>query len=747
MAESELSLRHIRIVTKERPHDRFLTAQARDIGRDKEDGQGALFFVVEITNPWFPNSQIGQTIINTVIREFKRGEYSSPLQNFEIALRKTNEVLANITQSGETDWIGNLSSVIALSSGPHLYLAQTGKARAYLIRGGKIADITEGLEPDADHHPLTTYTNITSGSLEPNDRLLMASSLLPETLSQAELKTLFQATTLPDAVAELIRNLHQHRVRRVHGFAIEAIAGPNTTEPETMYADQSPSHPLATAKKAWRQHIMPSLARGSQQARATTAKGSQWVKDWLIPKLLDWSRTGARQIKRQSQTLVSQAQSRLPRPAAVANTTSKLKSSSTSGPNVQIHHYTDTRRRSKLPITLPLPTGLRMPKFPKFTIPALPFIRTNRQRITLGVALLALVIVMTSVTLRRGAQQTEQQQTNASAALETAKAAQVAAERAFVLGQKEVAKTNFLVALTAAQDATTSTTPAIAEEAKTILVQSQNLFDQLINATRFSADTPIATLEEKPGAILEHADRYLALIGRDVFSGNTSGEQLTRTGSFTAEPITGNTDTTIGNDWLLPTESGILRYNPETSEVSTPSLASGQWPTTPNLGSFGTSLYVLDTQAGQIWKHTASGSNFNEAKPYFATANTSLLAGALDFAIDGDVFILNNDGTINKYTRGVLQTDWSLKDTPTPWSTVDTPKALFTTEAASKIYIYEEKTTDRPARILEFAKDGAFTRQLLLPTDWTISALSWNSETATGLAAVGSSIFVISWSE
>jgi len=747
MAETGLSLRHIRIVTKERPHDRFLTAQVRDIGHDKDDGQGTLFFVVEITNPWFPNSQIGQTIINTVIREFKRSEYSSPLQNFEIALRKTNEVLATITQSGETDWIGNLSSVIALSSGPHLYLAQTGKARAYLIRANKIADITEGLEPEAEHHPLTTYTNITSGSLETNDRVLLTSSLLPETLSQAELKTILSEGSLLDAVTELIRNLHQHRIRRVHGFAIEAAAGKNNLEAETVYADQSPNHPLATVQKAWRQHIIPSLNRGAKGAQNVTTQGTQWTKDWLIPKILDWSRFSTQSVKRHSRGLISRTQSQLAYAQARPAIIDKSKRPSPTGPDIRVHHYTDTRRRAQLAIKLPFLANLQIPKLPKINLEKLPFTHTNKQRTILVIAAIALLIVVTSVSLRRDAQQTEEQETNASASLETAKTAQVAAERAFVLGQKEVAKTNFLTALTAAREATNSSSPAITEEAKTILVQSQNLFDQLVSATRFEPSTPSATLQSDPGALIEQTDQYIAVIGREIFTGSQSGEQPTSSGSFTEEPLTGNTDTTIGSDWLLPSSTGVLRYNPTSRELTTVALATGQWKPTTSLASFGTSLYLLDPSAGQIWKHAANGTGFAEAKPYFPTANPSLLENALDFSIDGDVFVLKTDGVVNKYTRGTLQTDWSLKDIPTPWSGVLAPKAIFTDEISSKIYIFEEKTNNQPARILEFTKDGAFTRQLLLPNDWTIAALSWNPQNATGLVAVGPSIHAISWQE
>lgn len=165
---------YTRLTHADKLPDRFLTTQVYSPADPEAQNKGMIFSQIEILNPWFPTSQIGQTIINTIIREYYRGNDTSDLVNLESALKRVNETLAQVTQSGETDWIGNLHGVLILINGKDIHFSQTGRTQAYLFRSGRINHITEGLDSENEPHPLRTFSNITSGTLEDNDKIVIA---------------------------------------------------------------------------------------------------------------------------------------------------------------------------------------------------------------------------------------------------------------------------------------------------------------------------------------------------------------------------------------------------------------------------------------------------------------------------------------------------------------------------------------------------------------------------------------------
>ena len=65
-------------------------------------------------------------------------------------------------------------------------------------------------------------------------------------------------------------------------------------------------------------------------------------------------------------------------------------------------------------------------------------------------------------------------------------------------------------------------------------------------------------------------------------------------------------------------------------------------------------LYSLDTQNNLIYKHDAIKDGFGRGKEWNKDGKSSI-KGAVDIAIDGDVFILSDNGQISKFTSGFVQ--------------------------------------------------------------------------------------------
>ncbi|MBI4239853.1 hypothetical protein HY620_02615 [Candidatus Uhrbacteria bacterium] len=64
-------------------------------------------------------------------------------------------------------------------------------------------------------------------------------------------------------------------------------------------------------------------------------------------------------------------------------------------------------------------------------------------------------------------------------------------------------------------------------------------------------------------------------------------------------------------------------------------------------------LYVFDKQSGSIYRHSKKGDGFEVGTDWINDKKTNL-TNAIDFAIDGTVYILNNDNTILRYAAGKL---------------------------------------------------------------------------------------------
>ena len=96
---------------------------------------------------------------------------------------------------------------------------------------------------------------------------------------------------------------------------------------------------------------------------------------------------------------------------------------------------------------------------------------------------------------------------------------------------------------------------------------------------------------------------------------------------------------------------------------------------------------------------------WSSAVTYFAPGVTPPdLSMAVDLAIDGDVWIIRNDGSASRYNQG-RPSDISLAGLDTP---IAKPSAIFTSEKVSNLYIADAGNQ----RIVQFDKGtGRFTRQ------------------------------------
>ncbi len=154
---------------------------------------------------------------------------------------------------------------------------------------------------------------------------------------------------------------------------------------------------------------------------------------------------------------------------------------------------------------------------------------------------------------------------------------------------------------------------------------------------------------------------------------------------------------------LLVLESGgsLLEYDPEEG-ISVLSVGgSDRWIQPQVAGSYRGDFYLLDPSLNQILRHEPEYGNLPEG--YFPTPAEVNLAGVVDMAIVGEIYVLYADGRILKFDDGQ----------PAPfeitglYEPLQNPTALFTSEETEFLYVADAGNQ----RIVRLTKEGHLVRQ------------------------------------
>lgn len=104
---------------------------------------------------------------------------------------------------------------------------------------------------------------------------------------------------------------------------------------------------------------------------------------------------------------------------------------------------------------------------------------------------------------------------------------------------------------------------------------------------------------------------------------------------------------------ILDAEGHLWAFDSRWSEarpVALSAVPGGHNPAA--MAVYGGRLYLLDPAAGQIWRYLPQNGGFGgEAEPYFSS-EAPPLSGARDMAVDGNIYVLFEDGEVARYLEG-----------------------------------------------------------------------------------------------
>ena len=168
-------------------------------------------------------------------------------------------------------------------------------------------------------------------------------------------------------------------------------------------------------------------------------------------------------------------------------------------------------------------------------------------------------------------------------------------------------------------------------------------------------------------------------------------------------------DRQSGSLLVIDRNALVVEFDPAWGENETMTLGGNDvWRMPVAAKTFDGNLYLLDSVANQIFRY--SDGQYENAPTRWLQGEVDA-STAIDLGIDGSIYVIHSDGTIEKFFGGES----------TPFEVTGVPQPL---NAASAFYLDIEETAKHiyvadaaEIRILQLARDGSFVRQFRLPAE------------------------------
>jgi len=678
-----------RLTTSDKLPDRFLTCQFYQPVDPEQIDSGVIFSQIEILTPWFPSSQIGQTVINTLIREYYRGTDTSDLVNFESAIKGVNRALSQFAQNGETDWIGKLSGVLILINKKEIHIAQTGHSHAYLYRSTKINHITEGLDIDDEPHPLKTFTNLTSGSLQLGDKIVIANSAFFENIAPSELKLLVNNYRPTLAAIECARILKSHGNRVANAIFLESTTKeelaniPPEQKIESVYLDQSGVNFSLVTKNFFKNSFAPAL---SALGRGIIS-GARATGGFIAPKVKKgWERTrrGPAKSFETAQNVVKEVRKQEER----ANYTYSPEAEGETEKIIPKKSFLRTKNKlRRILITFGLYSR-------------------DKSKMILGIFIVVVLILAGALTYsfikNRGHTSAKELEQKYAQLTSLDGEASIAASKRDDSTALQKYKEIYAIALELQGTQYADKIKSFLEKAST----------KITEITKLKSTSPLKTMNlgTTPLKIGADSKRIIEVLA----NGEIKEKKATDADFVTMLNTTLPSNKIVSLTQLEEADIFALVFDNKTLSILDPikKTVTTQEVKLKNSGqikSFGENIYLLDTTNNQIWKIAAENSKYNSVSAYLKDQSIKI-TDAVDLAIDGSVYTLNSTGQILEFSRGTKINEFRVS---LPGSEIlSSYKNIFTSENSTSIFIVAQD--GNRTRVIEVKKNGNFLAQYYL---------------------------------
>jgi len=707
----DLKPNYIRITNYNKLIDRFITVQAKKATDTDKEKMGKLFALVEILGPWHPNSQIGQTIINTLTREYYKQSNTSEYINFQNALKKVNEKLVQITQNGETDWIGKINACLILICAGKMHFAHTGKIKGYLLRENKLMPIIDTKDSYSYTHPLKTFSSVISGEIKLSDRIFFSTNLLFDYINNKNLENLLAEKNIADSSTQIANILKTRNNKLVNCLLIsldQTNENPNQI-PEVIYLDEEHfSYALKSAQNTFGKFLV-NIKNNFKKAHHHFKTGNKYFQEKVLPQSKDiWNKTrdftakNIKNLQKKSEPLIQKIKD------GTSQNEPKTKPQTA---NFNVNYYNKSSKQIVLFFSSLKDNAKKLFKKTKEIFVKL-FSHKYRSRTLIGIAIILLVIFIINIgylhnksinkesQLKQEENITQLENKKDEITLSMLANDQTKAQK--LINELESDLKNF---------SNTKLSANLQEKITAIKNDISAKKDEIAKITRLSSSVQIAKFSNIDQFFIVNDYTYaLNKNTNQIFKAKDESkenpQEITQIpNSYGLAKTAKQSDT---NSIFVYTYQKNI-YALENDNLYKQENSKNTWANADILGIYKNNLYLLDASGGQIYKYTAGDNNYSDPQEYLDPAAVDV-KNALDMAIDGNVYVLKQNGTVVKLTLGD-QTDFTLKNIPAPNNKIADPKKIITNENLDSIYILDG------LRVLEFNKDGEFQNQYAFSDD------------------------------
>ncbi|MDO9230997.1 MAG: hypothetical protein Q7U36_00760 [bacterium] len=153
-----------------------------------QENLGTLAGILEINEESSDSSYVVNYLISVIKKEYYSKAKRGAIESFEAALNKANLALAKLAEHGNVNWLGKINAILLVIEKNNIHLSQTGSAKALLLRGKSLTDISEGAIIPENPSPFKTFVDVLSGRLEKDDALIVTTDAIFEIFSFEEIK-------------------------------------------------------------------------------------------------------------------------------------------------------------------------------------------------------------------------------------------------------------------------------------------------------------------------------------------------------------------------------------------------------------------------------------------------------------------------------------------------------------------------------------------------------------------------------
>ena len=197
--------------------------------------------------------------------------------------------------------------------------------------------------------------------------------------------------------------------------------------------------------------------------------------------------------------------------------------------------------------------------------------------------------------------------------------------------------------------------------------------DELIKLADFTSTSPIL-------GIAPYKDRIVGFTDGSIFQ--ILIDQVQAAVEIAGNAIAGNYFVDQQKLLLLTSEGKLIEYEDGNTQFA--DTADVEWKKGNSVTSYSSKVYILDSIGNQIWKYTHGRTAYSAATAYFSDAVD--LSKAVSFAIDGNVWTVDADGTIKKYLSGKEVT---ITFQQAPLTPVTRVTKIYTELDMSQIYVLD----------------------------------------------------------